>query len=389
MKKVFTFFILLGLAILLGSLMAKDTGYVLIAYRTLRIETSLWIAIALLILLFIFFYIIMRFLYHTKILPHRLKRWNSKIRQKQMSKIGKLALRAYLEENFKVAEKLFSKAIQINPQSLIYYIFAAKSAQAQHRYKNRDTYLSKALQNITDSKFSIQLINAQLCFQANQQKSALHILKPLYKQHSKNPYIVRQLYFLYTQMDDVEQLKILLSPIKKSHAFSTDKIVDIEHNIYKNLLESSHDSIDKLRSIWKEMPKYLQQNVSLLTTYVQYLFDHNEKLVALSLIEKNLKRDWNTSLVKLYSKYVYKNVNIQRQTTQKWLTTHSKDHILFYTIGRLYCHDHQWTQAKHYLEKSIDLSPEPFTYQLLGYVEEQLGHKDNALLCYRNSFKTL
>jgi len=113
---------------------------------------------------------------------------------------------------------------------------------------------------------------------------------------------------------------------------------------------------------------------------------NNEKLTALSLIEKNLKYNWDKTLVKLYSKDVYKNVNTQLQKAQKWLTHHLEDATLLYTIGRLYCHDHQWLQAKHYLEKSINITPEPFVYHLLGYVEEQLGHKEDALLAYRNSF---
>lgn len=385
MKKSITFFILLALAVFIGSFMAKDTGYILIAYRTFRLETSLWVALIVIILLFIVSYILMRVLYHTKTLPHKLKRWNTQTQQKQISKIAQLGTQAYLEENFKITEKCFSQLIQKDPQVFIYYVLAAQAAQAQNHHSARDSYLMQAHKRIKNADFAIQLEKTNLYLKANQQELALVLLKKLYKDHPKHPYLIRQLSYLYANLEDWTSLKKLLVPLKKSKALSKDALLQIENQTYQNILKQSQRSLADLKTTWKSMPKYLHEDIDLLKIYVQYLFEHHETLTALSLIETGLKQHWSGDLLKLYSLHAYKDVKIQLQTAQKWLTRHPKDFMLFFTIGRLYCHNHEWGEAKHYLEKSIDLSPEPFIYQLLGQVEEQLGHKDNALICYRNS----
>jgi HemY protein len=384
MKKSIIFFILLGIAVFIGSFMAKDTGYVLIAYQNLRLETSLWVALIFILLLFILSYILMRMLYHTKTLPHKLKRWHTQTQQKQIAKIVQLGTQAYLEKNFKVAEKCFSQLARRDSKVLIYYILAAQAAQAQHHYSARDSYLVQAHKQIKNADFAIQMEKTNLYLKANQQEFALAILKKLYKEHPKHPYLMHQLSHLYANMEDWTSLKQLLVPLKKSKTLSKDALLHLEIETYQNILKQSQRSLTDLQTTWKSMPKYLQENIDLLKTYVPYLFKHNEILIALSLIETVLKRHWNGDLLKLYSLHAYKDVKIQLHTAQKWLTRRPKDFLLFFTIGRLYCHNHQWSEAKHYLEKSIDLSPEPFTYQLLGQVEEQLGHKDSALIYYRN-----
>ena len=385
MKKAIIFFILLALAVFIGSFMAKDTGYILIAYQTFRLETSLWIALIFLIFLFIFLYILIRILYHSKTLPRKLKRWNNQAKQKKTSNIAQLATKAYLEKDFKMAEKYFSRLIQKDSQALIYYVLAAQSAQAQHHHLKRDLYLRQAHDRIKDADFAIEIEKINLYLKANQQELALPILKNLYKTHPKHSFIIRQLSDLYVKIGDWTSLKKLLIPLKKSKALSKDALLQIEIETYKNMLAQARFSLADLQASWKSMPKYIQEDIELLKIYVLYLFKHNEILIALSLIEAALKQYWNKELVKLYSLHAYKDVKIQLQKAQKWLRHHPKDFMIFFTIGRLYCHNHQWSEAKHYLEKSIDLSPEPFIYQLLGQAEEQLGHKDNALICYRNS----
>ena len=384
MKKAIIFFIVLALAIFIGSFMAKDSGYVLIAYQTFRLETSLWVALICLILLFVLMYILIRVFHHTKTLPHKIKRWNTQAQQKSMFTMAQLGTQSYLEKNFKRSEKYFAQLLRKHPQMLIYYILAAHAAQAQHNYAARDRYLTQAYKTIKHAGFPIQLEQVNLYLQANQQESAMAILKKLYKTHPKHPYVICQLCDLYRGMKDWRAVKQLLVPLKKYKAVSTHALLSIEIKTYKNILYQSRISLTDVQKAWQSMPKYLHKNIELVKMYVQYLFDYHKILPALVLIETTLKRHWNNDLLKLYSLHAYQDVRMQLKTAQKWLTNHPSDGILYFTIGRLYCHTHEWNKAKHYLEKSIDVSPQPFSYQLLGQIEEQLGHKDSAFVCYRN-----
>lgn len=74
MKKLFLLFIVLLMAIGLGFLIHKDPGYAMVSYNHWVIATSIWVAGGCVLLAFIIFYFLMRFIITIFTIPKMLAR---------------------------------------------------------------------------------------------------------------------------------------------------------------------------------------------------------------------------------------------------------------------------------------------------------------------------
>jgi HemY protein len=388
MKKIILFFCILTAAVSVGLMIEKDAGYVLITYHHIRVETSVWVALILTIASFVMCYLCLRFLHHIKHLPGKINTWNKQSNAKRLSKNLYLGTIAYLEENWKSAEKYFSGTLQQAPTELIYYLLAAHAANSQQLYSNRDHYIDLAHQQYQCAGFVIQLSKARLCVKAKQREQALAILKQLSSHHFKHPAVTRHLTELYLALEDWSSLYSLFGAVKKYNVFSKEHFLRIEHLLYRHLLQQPHHAVSTLSSLWKCMPQYLKYDPIIVNVYTRSLAHHHNILTGLSVIENSLKHRWDHNLLSLYGEYVYTDINIQLKVTKKWLTRYPNDPVLLFVIGKIYFYHHQWTQAKEYLLKSLSISEQPNAYLLIAQAEEKLGNTDRALM-YFDGFASL
>lgn len=98
MIRVFAFLILLA-AVILGIQLNKDPGYVLIAINHWTIETTVWVAIFTLIVLFMILYLVLRICQKITHTPSKLTRWHAKTISKAQA-ITRKGLIEYSEGNW-------------------------------------------------------------------------------------------------------------------------------------------------------------------------------------------------------------------------------------------------------------------------------------------------
>ena len=77
MKHLFSFFIVIFLAVAAGLLAHEDTGYVLFGRGYNTLEMSLTLFLVLLLLSYIFGYVLLRFVIRSWSMPEQLKQWSS------------------------------------------------------------------------------------------------------------------------------------------------------------------------------------------------------------------------------------------------------------------------------------------------------------------------
>lgn len=190
---LFSFFILL-IAVGLGFVIHQDPGYVMVSYNRWVITTTIWVGIAVLLLTFTVMYFFIRIIKNLIELPSTLsrrKKWRNILKSKKYFTEG---LTEFYEGHFKKAEKNFLKTVKIeNEKSYIYYLFAAKAANAQGAWVRRDQYLDKALLCDDKSLFAISFTKAQLLVQAQEYAEAQLILKRLNEQEPKNQLVMYEL----------------------------------------------------------------------------------------------------------------------------------------------------------------------------------------------------
>ena len=83
MKKLFLLFIVLFIAIGLGYLIHQDPGYVMVSYNHWVIATSLWVAIAILIIAFFVLYFFLRTIITVFDIPDKLRRHRKSANEKK------------------------------------------------------------------------------------------------------------------------------------------------------------------------------------------------------------------------------------------------------------------------------------------------------------------
>ncbi len=385
MKKIFTFFIILAIAVFIGIFIHKDAGYVLIVYSHWTIETSLWIALTVLIIFFICLYIVIRLLHHTSNLSTTLKNWSAQKRLQKAMQLTNLGLCELTEGHWEKAEKYLVKAAEKNHNELINYLAASHAAQEQNKFQERDLYLKKAHEAVKGSTIAVGLTQAQLQIRSKQWEQALATLKHLNEQTTHHEFILKLLQQVYIELEEWENLKALLPQLEKCKTLSDKKFEEIEKKVFLELLTQSKHSASALEKIWQELPRYLQQDLMLIKTYTAYLLAENKVSIALPIIEKTLKRNWDTDLVKLYSEKSSSDLQTQIKTALDWEKFHPNEPELLFTLARLYAHDQNWMQAKTYLDNSLHSSETVDAYELLGFVEEQLKHSEAALACYKKA----
>src|SRR3990167_7409881 len=145
MKK-FIFIILLLAAIVAVLFYAhKDPGYVMISFQNWIVATSVWVALATLLIGFLTIYFLLRLFHFFTSLPTVLRQRKKLSHAKKFQSYLSEAIINRLLGNHKKAEKYFVKAANVSDDPASMYLLAAQSASVMHAIDRREKYLEMVL----------------------------------------------------------------------------------------------------------------------------------------------------------------------------------------------------------------------------------------------------
>lgn len=389
MKYLLFGFILLLLSIWLGLEISRGAGYVFIAYRHWSVETSLWVAIILLIVLFVVMYFIFRTLGRTTRIAKKIRQWRRMRHYRQGRRLSHLGLCELAEGHWQHAEQTMLKAAKMTKSPLNNYLAAAQAANAQHAYDRRDNYLRKADATTPGSTIAVGLTQAQLQINSNQWEQALATLQHLYRIDPHHAYTLTLLKTVYLKLNDWQKLQELLPQLRKHKVDSPTALDALEKNIALHLLmQANLQGTRALHTIWDCFPRRLQQDPELLHFYARYLISHHDDNTATSLIEHALKKQWHPELAKLYGLAKGDSPAKQLTVAEEWLKKYPHEPELLLCLGRLSAYEKFWGKARDYLRDYIKLTASPLGYQELGRVYLSLGDKNAALESWQKGLNT-
>lgn len=378
--------ILLALSIKLGLEMTRDTGYLFILYRHWSIETTLWVAIISILILFILFYIIFRLLEYMMHISKTFRRWRKLKQNFRAHQLTTGGLYKLAEGYWQPAERKLVKAARMIKSPLVNYLAAAQAANAQRAYERCDNYLRLAHIKAKGSDLAIDLTQARLQISKNQWKQALATLEHLNRTYPHHICTLQLLKQVYLQLQDWLELRQLLPRLRKYRAESLESLDAFEKTIYLNLITvANHKGKNALIEMWYSFPHRFTQKVKLIDTYTRYLIKYNETDRAISLIEATLKKKWNLHLVSTYGLAQGGKKSDQLATSETWLKKYPKEPELFLCLGRLSRREKFLGKARDYLKTSIKLAPSVPAYRELGRIYEEQGQLDSVLDCYRKA----
>lgn len=387
MKKLLTILIFLLIAIWVGFLIHQDSGYVLVGYGGYTIETSIWVALCLLVITFFvvsgFFWLLKRFTRFNQVLHA----WGSQRKKHQALNQLHHGLCDIAAGDWPKAEKKLTQSTEYSPMPLINYLAAAYAAQERNHIEKRDEYLLKATQASPQSDIAIGLTQATLQAQNQQWEQTYATLKNLHTNHPQQKTILKRLAMTLKKMAAWQEIIDLLPQLKRTQSLTSQALEAIKIEAYYGLIQhaAQHSDLARLHQCWAQLPRNLRENDALLFAYTAALIKNHDKDEAANIIVMSLRKRWRVTLLDLYANAITKDINQQIMTAENWLHQHPGEPELLTCLGKLYMNAKRFEQAEQCLRDAIHNAPTPQRYQLLGETMDALDRPQEAIDAYRKA----
>jgi HemY protein len=385
--------IVAGLAVgaLFGHLMMSVPGYWLIRVGDTSIQTSFWFGLVVLLAAFVAIHFVLRLLTGILRPVGRFRRWNGRARNRRAMKHTVHGLVALTEGRWKKAEKTLVRAAGDSSTPLVNYLSAALAAHYQGHYDKSQEHLNQAQLTTDGADAAIGLMQAQLMIDRQQPEEALAILNRLDKKLANHPQVLKMLKQVHLSVNDWDGLRRLIPRLAAQKLISQTEREQLETRAYRELIifEAQNPSdIERVRSLWADMPDYLRANTELIVLYTEALVQAGEDTIAERLLSHSLDFHWDARLVKRYGLL---NVDARRQLAKAegWLKERPNDPELLLACGRLSLRTGAWAKAQEYFEASQRQRPNGVVCAELARLYASLGEHNKSQLYYRHSVEML
>ncbi|MGO3027789.1 heme biosynthesis protein HemY [Pseudomonas helleri] len=381
MKRLYVIvFLLIAAAACVGLAISEDAGYVLVAYKTFRYESSLWASLAVLVILWLVIWGIKLLVELFSVSTGLVNPWSRRNRSRRIQLAIEQGQMDLAEGRWASAQKHLTRAAEAERQPLLFYLGAARAANELGRYEESDSLLERALERQPQAELAIALNHAQLQVDRADTEGALNTLQAMHERHPHNVQVLRQLQRLHQQRGDWSALIRLLPELRKDKVLPAQELAELERRAWgQNLgLAAQRDTggeagLQSLTLAWQQLTSAQRQEPALVLAYAEQLRRLGAQSEAEEVVRGALKRSYDSHLVRLYGLLRGSDPVKQLQTAEGWLKAHPADASLLLTLGRLCLQNSLWGKARDYFESSLKLERNPETCAELARLLAQLG----------------
>lgn len=360
MVKLFIGLLILVIAVLLAVLFVQnDPGFVLIKYADFSLETSLAFAVVAVVVASLVMQLLMRMLLVLWRLPATLARQSHLRRIEKSRKLLNVALIDLAEGRFEQSEHNLVKLIDYAENPLLNYLAAARAAQQQSKYDQRDNYLKAAHDAKPEAEIAIGVTQAELQLASSQTERALATLTHLRSLAPKHDYVLKLLARVYFQIEEWSLLCELMPEVRKKKLFKEEQLKNMELKSFAGCLtETAGKEGASLDKAWARIPRANQSDAGLILHYIDLVQRHqsNGKLVE-QIVVKAINQQWDAQLVDYYGRLQVEDSTAQLAIADKWLQNYGSSEVLLLALGRICIRLKLWGKAQRYLEASIGIKP--------------------------------
>ena len=391
-KSYIAVLVVLLIAALLGMAVAEDPGYLLIAWRNMSVETSIWVGLAFLLALWLLVGLLRAVVRLINASSRRVNPWSRHNRARRANQVTTRGLLEFAEGHWANSLRLLRRSAPHADQPLINYLAAARAAHEIEDYRESDNLLREAYETTPQADVAIAVTQAQLQIARGQLEQALATLTRLRKEHPKHLYALKLMGQLYLRLEDWEQLEQLLPELRRHRLHSETDQLELERRVYTALLTQAGQRTDgqtagnPVSSVWEHLPKSLKQDAALLETYCLQLRASGAEVHAEKVLREALGQFYNDRLVHIYGLVRGADPARQLSTAERWLADHSHDATLLLALGRLALRNHLWGKAREYLEGSFANRRNIQTCAELVRLLEHMGEPQAAQKVLRQGF---
>jgi len=397
MKRLYVIvFLLIAAAACIGLAIAEDAGYVLIAYKSFRYESSVWATLALIVVLWLLIWGIKLLVELVTASTGLVNPWSRRNRSRRVQIAIEQGQMDLAEGRWASAQKHLARAAEAERQPLLFYLGAARAANELGHYEESDKLLERALQRQPQAELAIALSHAQLQVDRADTDGALNTLQAMHERHPHNVQVLRQLQRLHQQRGDWTALIRLLPELRKDKVLPAKELAELESRAWGQNLNlaaqretEGEAALQSLQRAWQQLTSAQRQEPALVLAYAEQLRQLGAQGEAEEVLRGALKRSYDSHLVRLYGLLRGKDPVKQLQTAEGWLKAHPADPSLLLTLGRLCLQNSLWGKARDYLENSLKLQRNPEACAELARLLAQLGETDRSNQLFQEGLNLL
>ena len=354
---------------LLGMWIVRDAGYVLISYGQQIIETSLWVALAGLVVVYLLLRGIAYIFHRLMSSQSQVMNWRSGRKANSARQLTVKGMLFMAEGRWRDGKKALLSAVPSVDTPLINYLQAARSAHELGDAAERDNLLKLAHESTPGAEFAATLTQAEFQMSDGRYEQALATLLTLRKRVPKHKTVLIMLTGCYEALADWQALHEVLPEAADRKAISEAEVRRLSRLVWESLLKGE----EKISVLWRRLPRYLKEDHGLLQDWVEHLITNGRDDDAENVITLTLDQVWIPELVQRYG--ILKASSPERQflVAQGWSKSRPNDPDLLLCLGRLSLLCEEFPQAREYFDAALRWSPSPDVYAELGRLCVALG----------------
>lgn len=381
MRAAAAFLLAVAAAVVVGVLLSRQPGYVLVSYGTTRVEFTLFAFV----ILYLAALLVGGGLWA---LAHGLGGTRGRLRRRGEARAVRRAERLFGAGLVALAEGRYAQARRgleaaaRGPLLLPALLAAARAAELGGDRDARDACLRRAYEARPRAAPAVLMLQADFELAAGHDERALATLKRLRAGRAAHPALLRTLARLHAALGEHGAVLDLLPELVRQQALPHDELVALAAAALAGALAAGDaDPGHELRRV----PRALRSAPALRRAAAQAWSRRGDGRRAAELLEPDGAAKPDPASVRAYAELAAVPAPARMRRLESWIDRWGEDPVLLREAGRVALELRLWGQARGYLERAArgPGAADPETALLRGRCAEQEGRQAEAIGAYR------
>lgn len=372
----------LAASVVLVALIKRYPGYVLISAGHYTLESSVWVALILVLAAVILVWGLLSLLRRLLRSGGSLGQWLTDRGYRRSQHQTTQGLIAFIEGNWSSAQRTLARAAPKSETPLLNYLVAARASHALGDARQTRHFLKLADESTSGASIAVGLTQAELQLRNGELEQSLATLMRVRRNAGRHPYVLHLLKSVYVSLKDWQEVLALIPELKKYAALPEEELQALQlqasiHSI-EDVARTKKDKLEALSALWNQLPKAAKKHSDVVACYVKELMAAGSMAESEKLVREQLRRDWNKTLVDLYGRIAGDDPGRQLIFAENWLQERNNDATLLLCLGRLSLRNSLWGKAREYFENSRKLENSGEVCAELGRLLAHLGEHEKS-----------
>lgn len=358
----------------IGTLVARDPGYVLISYDGATIQTGFWVLIGGLGLSVVGGYYLLKFFGVASRSATYYRRWQGERKLQKSIQLTQKGLIFLQEGTHDRALKFLVSGAENSENPGINYISAADAADQLGNAELREQNLRLARESGKEMNLAALVAEAKMCNRRADWQKCIASLKGA----PDNDVVLELKKNALLQLGSWQALSDLMPALRKT-VVDRQAQKEFEKHVALQRLGAPGNTDDGVVIIYKKLADDLKSNTEIVLTFCDAVDDE----VEIELVLRNaVKKEWRDQLVVRYGDATRETVTRRLKVAEGWNKNHSDDYALHLCLAQLNEQAGNKEQAMVSYQQSIAIKETRLANERLSFLFAFEGDykKSNELL---------